>query len=218
MLVCYSTYALFLCSFMFLLTKERKLFKSFYGFLFFVFFKNIEFSEKHQLDLIRFDVKSQLNFDLKRTLINLLTSIWSSADKEFTCNAGDPSSIPGSGRSAGGGIDYQLLSLASQVGDLGLIPELRRSPGEGKVYPCQYSSLENLIQSIYCICILSIYYRVYGVAKSWTRLNDFHFNLSTSYLFLKSQGVHQKAIIILMAQINYFYQFKEYLKSLNYSA
>ena len=32
----------------------------------------------------------------------------SSADKESACNAGDPSSIPGSGRSAGEGIDYPL--------------------------------------------------------------------------------------------------------------
>ena len=29
------------------------------------------------------------------------------------------------------------------VGDLGLIPGLRRSPGEGKGYPLQYSGLEN---------------------------------------------------------------------------
>ena len=32
----------------------------------------------------------------------------SSAGKESTCNAGDPSSIPGSGRSTGEGIDYPL--------------------------------------------------------------------------------------------------------------
>ena len=32
----------------------------------------------------------------------------SSAGKEFTCNAGDPSSIPGSGWSAGEGIGYPL--------------------------------------------------------------------------------------------------------------
>ena len=50
------------------------------------------------------------------------------------------------------------------VGDLGLIPGLGRSPGEGKGYPCQYSGLEN---SMDCI--------VHGVAKSWTRLSDFHF-------------------------------------------
>ena len=32
----------------------------------------------------------------------------SSVGKESTCNAGDPSSIPGSGRSAGEGIGYPL--------------------------------------------------------------------------------------------------------------
>ena len=43
----------------------------------------------------------------------------SSAGKEFTCNAGDPSSIPGSGRSPGEGIGYPLLySWASQVAQM----------------------------------------------------------------------------------------------------
>ena len=32
---------------------------------------------------------------------------------------------------------------ACNVGDLGLIPGLGRSPGEGKGYPLQYSGLEN---------------------------------------------------------------------------
>ena len=49
---------------------------------------------------------------------------------------------------------------ACNVGDLGSIPGLGRS-GEGNGYPLQYSGLEN---SMYCI--------VYGVTKSWTRLND----------------------------------------------
>ena len=52
------------------------------------------------------------------------------------------------------------------AGDLGSIPGLGRSPGEGKGYPLQYSGLEN---SMGCI--------VYGVSKSWTRLSDFHFPL-----------------------------------------
>ena len=43
------------------------------------------------------------------------------------------------------------------VGDLGLIPGLGRSSGEGKGYLLQYSGLENSIYSI-----------VHGVAKSWT--------------------------------------------------
>ena len=50
------------------------------------------------------------------------------------------------------------------VEDLGLIPGLGRSPGEGNGYPLQYSGLEN-----------SIDYIVHGVTKSWTRLSDFHF-------------------------------------------
>ena len=40
----------------------------------------------------------------------------SSAGKESTCNAGDPGSIPGSGRSTGKGMDYPLqYSWASLV-------------------------------------------------------------------------------------------------------
>ena len=35
----------------------------------------------------------------------------SSASKESTCNVGDPSSIPGSGRSAVEGIGYTLIFL-----------------------------------------------------------------------------------------------------------
>ena len=34
------------------------------------------------------------------------------------------------------------------VGDLGSIPELGRSPGEGNGYPLQYSGLENPMDSI----------------------------------------------------------------------
>ena len=43
----------------------------------------------------------------------------SSVGKEFACNAGDPSWIPGSGRSAGEGIGYPLQhSRASLVAQL----------------------------------------------------------------------------------------------------
>ena len=34
------------------------------------------------------------------------------------------------------------------VGDLGLIPGLGRSPGEGKGYPLQYSGMENSMDCI----------------------------------------------------------------------
>ena len=50
------------------------------------------------------------------------------------------------------------------VGELGLVPGLGRSPGEGKGYPLQYSGLAN---SMDCI--------VHGVTKSRTQLSNFHF-------------------------------------------
>ena len=53
---------------------------------------------------------------------------------------------------------------ACNVGDLGLIPGLGRSSGEGKGYPHQYSGLENPMDCI-----------VLGVTKSGTRLSGFHF-------------------------------------------
>ena len=50
------------------------------------------------------------------------------------------------------------------AGDLGSIPGLGRSPGEGRGYPLQYSSPEN---SLDCI--------VHGVAKSQTWLSNLRF-------------------------------------------
>ena len=37
----------------------------------------------------------------------------------------------------------EVKASACKVGDLGSIPGLGRSPGEGKGYPLQYSDLEN---------------------------------------------------------------------------
>ena len=54
--------------------------------------------------------------------------------------------------------------VACIVRDLGSIPGLGRSPGEGKGCPLQYSGLDN---SMDCV--------VHGVAKSHTRLNNFYF-------------------------------------------
>ena len=51
---------------------------------------------------------------------------------------------------------------ACNKGDLGLIPGLGRSSGEGKGYPLQENSMG---------CI------VHGVTKNWTRLSDFHFHV-----------------------------------------
>ena len=54
---------------------------------------------------------------------------------------------------------------ACNVGDLGLIPRLGRSPGEENSYPLQYSGLENSLDTI-----------VHGVAKDGTQLSDLHFH------------------------------------------
>ena len=48
------------------------------------------------------------------------------------------------------------------AGDLGSIPGLERSPGEGKGYSLQYSGLVSSMDL--------------GVTKSWTRLSAFHFH------------------------------------------
>ena len=58
------------------------------------------------------------------------------------------------------------------AGDLGLIPGLGRSPAEVKGYPLQYSGLENFRNCI-----------VRRVAKSQTRLSDFHFHFLQHVLF-----------------------------------
>ena len=78
----------------------------------------------------------------------------SSAGKESTCNAGDPSSIPGSGRPGREGIGYPLqYPWASLVAQLVKNPPTMwetwvqslgwEDPLEGNGYPLQYYGLEN---------------------------------------------------------------------------
>ena len=52
------------------------------------------------------------------------------------------------------------------AGDLGLIPGLGRSPGEGNAYLLQYSCLENPMDRGAWQAI------VHGIAKGWTRLSE----------------------------------------------
>ena len=89
-------------------------------------------------------------FALKKILLYLLQGFpGSSVSKESAYNAGNPGSIPGSGRSTGEGIGLPTLVFLGfpcgsagkestcNAGDLGSIPGLGRSPGEGNVYPLQ---------------------------------------------------------------------------------
>ena len=85
------------------------------------------------------DIKNQWNADLPKTQMEVICTILTSfkgfpgisTGKESTCNAGDPSSIPGSGRSPGEETGYPLqYSWASPVAQLVRNPSaMRESPG-----------------------------------------------------------------------------------------
>ena len=91
--------------------------------------------------------------------------------KKSAYNAGDPSSILQSGSFPGEEIgyppQYSWVSLVAQritcnVGDMGLIPGLGRSPGGGYGSPLKYSCLENPMDRGAWPAA------VHGVTKSWT--------------------------------------------------
>ena len=135
-------------------------------------------------------MKSHTSFHVMRAtckfhtiiLLTMIAHSWaigvpdSSVGKESGCNAGDLSSIPGLGRSAGDGIGYSFqyiwaslvvqLESACNVGDLGSIPGLGRSPGKGNGNPLQYSCLENSMDRGAWRAT------VHGVTKSRTWLSD----------------------------------------------
>ena len=91
---------------------------------------------------------------------------------------------------------------ACTMGDLGSIPGLGRSPGEGKGYPLQHSGLKNSMD-----CIIHV------VAKSRTGLSDFHFHFHSQYnvrescLYMKDilhlQVCYATTIIIFKLQKDY---------------
>ena len=100
----------------------------------------------------------------------------SSAGKESACNAGDSSSIPGSGSSPGEGIGYPLqYSWASLVAQL-----LKNLPARQKTW-VQFLGLEVLLKEGMAIHSRILAWRIpmdrrawqataHGVPKSWTRL------------------------------------------------
>ena len=101
----------------------------------------------------------------------------SSSDKESTCN----------------------------VRDLGSIPGLGRSPGEGKGYPLWYSGLEN---SMDCV--------VHEVSKSWTQLSDLRFHFSHLWihwhLFSKADLKVLMAMAMGRADLHCLFVFPHYIK------
>ena len=67
---------------------------------------------------------------------------------------------------------------ACNVGDPGSVPEWGRSPGEGIGYPLQYSGLENSMDCMVC-----------GIAKTLTRLSNFHFHFTLLPEFFKTHEI-----------------------------
>ena len=86
---------------------------------------------------------------------------------------------------------------------MGFFPGLRRSPGEGKGYPLQYSVQEN-----------SMYHVVLGVAKSRTQLRDFHFLTSSPIQSLLVFSFVRKWCLQLL---NFLWNFEHNIVSLIWS-
>ena len=76
----------------------------------------------------------------------------------------------------------EVKASACNAGDLGLIPGLGGSPGEGNGNPLQYSCLENPMAGG------AWWATVHGVAKSQTRLSNltftFHSDIDLQFVFL----------------------------------
>ena len=88
----------------------------------------------------------------------------------------------------------QLVKNLPSMWEMDSVPGLGRYPGEGKVYPLQYSGLENSMDSI-----------VHGVPKSRTQLSDFHFislmpnsKLETIVLIIISSALLKFSISLIL--------------------
>ena len=94
----------------------------------------------------------------------------SSVGKESACNAGDPGSIPGLGRSAGEGIGYPLqYSWASPVA------QLVKNPPEMWEAWVQSLSWEDPLEKGKATYSSILAWQILGATKSQTRLSNFHF-------------------------------------------
>ena len=90
---------------------------------------------------------------------------WEIKCEKFVCLLSDKWGFPG-------GSEVKVSTC--NAGDLGSIPGLGRSPGEGNGNPLQYSCLENPMDRG------GWWATVHGVAKSRTRLGDLTFTFTLS--------------------------------------
>ena len=101
----------------------------------------------------------------------------SSVSKESTCNAGDPSSIPGLGRSTGKGIGYPLqCSWTSPVAQL-----VKNPPAMWEIW-VQSLSWEDPLEKGKVTTPVFWPGEFHGVTKSLTQLSDFHFQGRQIYI------------------------------------
>ena len=81
---------------------------------------------------------------------------------------------------------------AYNVGDLGLVPGLGRSPGEGHGNPLQYSCLENSMDR------WAWQATVHGVTKSWIWLSNWHTHTHTHTQYMH---LHKKTLKMLKQKV-----------------
>ena len=117
---------------------------------FMIFDENIDADQKKSETAHRFDCVVKQGWHLPPRNIKVIFPKWTSTLRSFAIPLGFPGSSAGK-------------ESACNVRDPGSIPGSEGSLGKGIGYPFQYSGLEN---SMDCV--------VRGVAKSLTRLSNFH--------------------------------------------
>ena len=83
-----------------------------------------------------------------------------------------------------------VKNLPANAGDVGLIPGLGRSPGEGNGNPLQYSCLENPMGRG------ASWATVPGVTKSWTRLSCKN-SIGYFYLYFTDEEIILKISLLI---------------------
>ena len=123
-------------------------------------------------------IKGHGTLGSKRLLGDCMGFPGSAAGKESACNAGDPGSISGSGRSPAEGIGYPTpvflgfpggsdgKEFTCNVGDLGSVPGLGRSPGGG------HGNHSSILAWRISVDKGTWRATVHGVAKNQTQLRD----------------------------------------------
>ena len=124
----------------------------------------------------------------------------SSVGKKSTCNVGDPNLIPGSGKSAGEGIRYSLqYSWASLVAQL-----VKNLPAVQETWVWSLG-WEDPLEKRKATHSSILAWRIPWIAKSWTRLSDFHFWCSNYLVFIAKTPVYLGSFPCLFGAVSQSY-------------